>query len=129
MTPETPTPAVQADSCDDCGHAVDDHDLREGRGCNVCAVGDPCGSILCDTCVIGVATTTRTEGGSTPVYRLCDSCATGFDAATSDLLPEGEVGDLVRVAGWQYVISADGSLEPLDSRDPRYVPADDEIVR
>ena len=42
MTPETPDPADQADSCDDCGQAVDDHDLREGRGCNVCRVVDPC---------------------------------------------------------------------------------------
>lgn len=36
----------------------------------------------CDTCG-GTATTTRTEGGSTPTYRLCDGCAAQFDNGLS----------------------------------------------
>lgn len=44
---------------------------------------------ICDGCEQVPATETRTEGGSTPVYRLCASCASTFDASTStDPCPE-----------------------------------------
>lgn len=38
---------------------------------------------LCDTCEVRPVATFRSEGGSTPRYALCDSCAAAFDKATS----------------------------------------------
>ena len=46
----------------------------------------------------------------------------------TDLLPDGVLDQIVQVNGWLYFITADGSLEAFDSRDPRYIPLPDEYM-
>jgi hypothetical protein len=59
-----------------------DHEVGTFPAFKVCAA---CREVdaarLCDTCQTAPAPRTRTEGGSTPVYRLCSDCARAFDEA------------------------------------------------
>lgn len=114
------------------GEPVCGADVRT-RSAEVITTGVMLASKVCADCLEGMtideceATRERSVAGVSDDIPDCP--IHGPYRQPVDLLPDGAVGDLVRVAGWQYVISADGSLEALDSRDPRYVPSPDEVVR